>query len=335
MLGLALIFGLFYWPATTRQVRGVVLSIRNRDYVDAARVLGASDVRILARHVLPNVISIVTVVAGFDVASAILGESALSFLGLRRAGAALELGQHAQRLAGHVQERALAGLPAGPDDLADGALRVPDRRRPARRVRPAPAHVSEQWRLFVGIALGDEWTERLSEVADRLQGALGRRVRWVRPELYHVTIVFLGNQSPEAVDNIGEALQRATATVEAFPLHLTELRRLGGHEQGAIVAGVEDTTGRLQAVRKALDGELRAQAIHFDAKPLVPHITLGRPRKGAGRIDLPHVDLRDAPPLDVSEVALFKSDLRADGPRYEVVATAALGKDGALIDAKD
>ena len=81
VLGLAIIFGLFYWPATTRQVRGLVLSIRNRDYVDAARVLGASDARILARHVLPNVISIVTVVAGFDVASAILGESALSFLG--------------------------------------------------------------------------------------------------------------------------------------------------------------------------------------------------------------------------------------------------------------
>jgi peptide/nickel transport system permease protein len=81
VLGLAIIFGLFYWPATTRQVRGMVLSLRGRDYVDAARVLGASDVRILARHVLPNVVSIMTVVAGFDVASAILGESALSFLG--------------------------------------------------------------------------------------------------------------------------------------------------------------------------------------------------------------------------------------------------------------
>jgi len=81
VLGLSIIFGLFYWPATTRQVRGMVLSLRNRDYVDAARVLGASDARILVRHILPNVISIVTVVAGFDVAAAILGESALSFLG--------------------------------------------------------------------------------------------------------------------------------------------------------------------------------------------------------------------------------------------------------------
>jgi len=81
VLGLAIIFGLFYWPATTRQVRGLVLSLRGRDYIDAARVLGGRDARILTRHVLPNVISIMTVVAGFDVASAILGESALSFLG--------------------------------------------------------------------------------------------------------------------------------------------------------------------------------------------------------------------------------------------------------------
>ncbi|HYU18759.1 MAG TPA: ABC transporter permease [Chloroflexota bacterium] len=81
VLSLAVIFGLFYWPGTTRQVRGMVLSVQGRDYVDAARALGARDLRILAVHILPNVASIVIVVAGLDVASAILGESALSFLG--------------------------------------------------------------------------------------------------------------------------------------------------------------------------------------------------------------------------------------------------------------
>jgi len=81
VLSLAVIFGLFFWPGTTRQVRGEVLSIRSRDYVDAARVLGASDLRIVLLHILPNVASIVMVVAGIDVAAAILSESALSFLG--------------------------------------------------------------------------------------------------------------------------------------------------------------------------------------------------------------------------------------------------------------
>jgi len=81
VLMLSLIFGFFFWPATARQVRGVVLSVRALDYVTAARALGASNGRIMLRHILPNVANIVMVVAGLDVAAAILGESALSFLG--------------------------------------------------------------------------------------------------------------------------------------------------------------------------------------------------------------------------------------------------------------
>jgi peptide/nickel transport system permease protein len=80
-VSLALIFAFFFWPGTARQVRGVAQSARSHDYVDAARVLGASSGRIMFRHILPNVANIVLVVAGFDVAAAILGESALSFLG--------------------------------------------------------------------------------------------------------------------------------------------------------------------------------------------------------------------------------------------------------------
>jgi peptide/nickel transport system permease protein len=78
---LALIFGFFFWPSTARQVRGVALSVRQRDYVDAARVLGASHRRIMFQHVGPNVASVMLVVAGIDMASAMLAESSLSFLG--------------------------------------------------------------------------------------------------------------------------------------------------------------------------------------------------------------------------------------------------------------
>ena len=81
VLMLSVIFGFFYWPGTARQVRGVALSIRSLDYVMAAESLGASNRRIMVRHILPNVTNIIMVVAGFDVAGAILGESALSYLG--------------------------------------------------------------------------------------------------------------------------------------------------------------------------------------------------------------------------------------------------------------
>lgn len=78
---LALILAVLGWTGASRQVRGLVLSVKQRDYVLAARTVGASDLRVMFQHLLPNVFSIVLVIVGFDVASAILTESALSFLG--------------------------------------------------------------------------------------------------------------------------------------------------------------------------------------------------------------------------------------------------------------
>jgi peptide/nickel transport system permease protein len=78
---LALILAVLGWTGGSRQVRGIVLSVKQRDYVLAARTVGASDNRIMFRHILPNVFSIALVIVGFDVAGAILTESSLSFLG--------------------------------------------------------------------------------------------------------------------------------------------------------------------------------------------------------------------------------------------------------------
>lgn len=180
-------------------------------------------------------------------------------------------------------------------------------------------------RLFVGIDIGEDWTERLSGAADTLRDALGRGVRWVRPELYHVTVVFLGDQPPETVEPIGAALASAASTIEPFTLQLTELRRLGGHEHGALVAGVEDPSSQLQRFRAQLDQALRQYGIAFDSKRLVPHVTLGRPRGRSGRLSVGPVNLKGAPPLMVHEVNLVKSDLLSTGPRYEAIASARLG----------
>ena len=180
-------------------------------------------------------------------------------------------------------------------------------------------------RLFIGVDVGNAWTDRLTATADDLRDDLGRAVRWVRPELYHVTVVFLGNQPPESVESIEAALTGATSTVQPFTLRLTELHRLGGHERGALVAGVDDLSGSLQAFRTALDAELRRHGIAFDAKQLVPHVTLGRPRGRSGSLPLPPVDFRATMPLAVREVNLVHSDLLPTGPRYETLVTARFG----------
>ena len=77
-----LIIGLTGWMGVARLVRAEVLSIRERDYVLAARVIGCSDARIIIRHILPNAVGPVLVYATLGVAGAILTESSLSFLGI-------------------------------------------------------------------------------------------------------------------------------------------------------------------------------------------------------------------------------------------------------------
>ncbi|MBX3195711.1 MAG: ABC transporter permease [Microbacteriaceae bacterium] len=69
------------WTYIARVVRGQVLSLRERDFIDAARGIGASSVRIIASHLLPNLVGIVVVAMSLSVASAIIVESTLSFLG--------------------------------------------------------------------------------------------------------------------------------------------------------------------------------------------------------------------------------------------------------------
>ncbi len=78
MLALATVF----WPWYARLVRGQVLTIRERDYVDAARSIGLPPSRILAKHIMPNAMSVVIIQVSLDVGYAILTTSSLSFVGL-------------------------------------------------------------------------------------------------------------------------------------------------------------------------------------------------------------------------------------------------------------
>jgi peptide/nickel transport system permease protein len=76
------VIGLTGWMGVTRLVRADFISLKERDFVQAARVIGAGDLRIIFRHILPNAMASVLVTANLNVAGAILTESALSFLGI-------------------------------------------------------------------------------------------------------------------------------------------------------------------------------------------------------------------------------------------------------------
>jgi peptide/nickel transport system permease protein len=77
----SLILVFFFWTTTARVVRGVYLSLREKEYVEAAKASGAGDMRLMFRHILPNTLGPIVVNATLAVGTAILVEAALSFLG--------------------------------------------------------------------------------------------------------------------------------------------------------------------------------------------------------------------------------------------------------------
>jgi len=82
MVVIVVVLGLTQWPQVARIVRGEVLSVREREFVEAARALGFSRTRIMVRHILPNVMGPVVVVATLGIGDTIVLEAVLSFLGL-------------------------------------------------------------------------------------------------------------------------------------------------------------------------------------------------------------------------------------------------------------
>ena len=82
MLSMFVVFGLLYWVGMARLVRGQILTIKNNEYVLAARAMGAKPGRIIRRHILPNCMSVIIISTALQIPSAIFTESFLSFIGL-------------------------------------------------------------------------------------------------------------------------------------------------------------------------------------------------------------------------------------------------------------
>ena len=82
MISIFIVFGLLYWVGMARQVRGQILSIKEQEYVLAARAMGASPAHIIRKHMIPNCVSVIIITAAMQIPSAIFTESFLSFVGM-------------------------------------------------------------------------------------------------------------------------------------------------------------------------------------------------------------------------------------------------------------
>ena len=125
------------WPPAARLVRSEFMTLKQREFVQAAIVIGQAPARIVGTQILPNAMSPIIVSASFMVATAILTESSLSFLGLGDRND--ELGLHDRRGPHHDPRSLVDERVAGRGHPSDRAGHQPDRRRPERCPQPAAA----------------------------------------------------------------------------------------------------------------------------------------------------------------------------------------------------
>ena len=82
MVSLFIVFGLLYWVGMARLIRGQILTIKENEYILAARSIGAKPGRIIRKHILPNCLSVIIISTALQIPSAIFTESFLSFIGI-------------------------------------------------------------------------------------------------------------------------------------------------------------------------------------------------------------------------------------------------------------
>ena len=200
----------------------------------------------------------------------------------------------------------------------------------------SPGGAERSLRLFVSVELSEAWRRAAADVAQALRATHERDYRWVRPELYHVTLVFLGEQPRERLGEIEDAMRAAARGLPPLDLELGGLSGFGVDVPRALILAVADPSGGLQALRRRLDQELSERRVPYDRKALKPHLTLGRARvqRGGGPRQRPargqtgptlSVPRPDVGPLRVTEIALVKSDLLPGGPNYEALIRVPLG----------
>lgn len=160
------------WPQISRIARGSVITAKQNDYVQAARALGASNSRLLLRHITPNAVAPVIVVATIALGTYISLEATLSYLGV---------GLKPPRSAGASTSRQPPSTSATPPTCSSGPPapghhrpRVHHaRRRGTRRPRPE-AEVTERWRFKCGVSEGSRGAGRPPRASDTGRAAGGR-----------------------------------------------------------------------------------------------------------------------------------------------------------------
>ncbi len=185
-------------------------------------------------------------------------------------------------------------------------------------------------RLFAGIAAPDSWQERVARLQDSLRPTLRSRVAWVRPEISHLTLRFLGNVDSGQVPQVRKALE--SVRFEPFELRAGEAGFfVSRRNMRTIWLGMECGRREFGVLGRAVSTALEPLGFALPGGRLTPHLTLGRVRQDEGddwNALRGMVRTDEWEPFIVDRFVLWQSDLGADGPAYTPLLTVQSGAGG-------
>lgn len=173
-------------------------------------------------------------------------------------------------------------------------------------------------RLFIAAELPDELVDALAETSAMLRGCV--RGRFVGPDLYHVTLAFLGDVPCALVCELAGMLHEACVMHAAFPTTLGALGTFGNMGDATLWQGFSAGRSAWDDLASHVRATLRDEGFSYDSKGFLPHVTLMR------RADVSHGVL-PMPCVErgtIRAVTLFSSDLSGDRPRYEALERVRL-----------
>lgn len=180
--------------------------------------------------------------------------------------------------------------------------------------------MSDLIRAFVAVDISDGARRQIAGLLDglRRQGPAG--VRWVKPELMHLTLAFLGEVEPGFIEDCRAQLAPAAAQFGRFTAQLSGLGAFPDAARARVVwTGMKQGRDEVCALQRGVLKALVRAGFVPERRPFSPHLTLGRLREPADVTRTVGASF-ESDPFSIDRVILFRSDLGPGGPTYSRIA---------------
>ena len=187
-------------------------------------------------------------------------------------------------------------------------------------------------RVFIALPIPPPLKSELERVVQYLADQVPVGVRWVGVDGIHLTLKFLGNINPTRIEDITEAMRRASLTYSHFSLHMSGLGTFPNERRPRVIwAGVQGDLELLGKLQAGIEAEVSGLGFPRENRPFSPHLTLGRVRDqsaGSERLGIgaaiSNYSVDPTEPWLVQSVRLVQSNLGPGGATYSDLASVPL-----------